>query len=289
MTISIITASYNYSQYIEETIKSVLAQTYCNWELIIVDDCSSDNSVEVIKQFDDPRIKLVCHDTNKGLKEAIKTGLSHSTGEWVAFLESDDIFEPKNLEKKLQIAQDHLNVGLIFNDVELFGDERKIYVVEPVFNETRKVLSKMTFPRNMLKDFGVHNRILTFSTVMVKKELITGANFDTPVDKLLDWWLYIHLAEKADFYYINERLTNWRIHKSSYITSQKKFKPVMVHIEAYCDIYKNNNNFDLLFFIIKSTVLSIFIRFMRLNFYRILLVRKIKTILGLPLKDSPLF
>ena len=81
--ISIITTSYNYSEYISETIKSVQAQTYSDWELIIVDDASTDNSVEIIRNFcqNDKRIKLICHDKNKGLAKAIQTGLKYAKGE----------------------------------------------------------------------------------------------------------------------------------------------------------------------------------------------------------------
>ena len=101
--ISVITASYNYENYISDTIKSVLAQTFSDWELIIVDDASSDNSVNIIKSFlDDKRIKLICHDKNKGLSETLKTGLKYAQGEWIAFLESDDILTPDCLKKRLQ-------------------------------------------------------------------------------------------------------------------------------------------------------------------------------------------
>lgn len=69
--ISIVTASYNYEQYIVETIQSVINQTYTDWELIVVDDCSTDNSVEVIKSFNDERIKLFVNEKNLGLKGTI--------------------------------------------------------------------------------------------------------------------------------------------------------------------------------------------------------------------------
>lgn len=75
MKISIVTASYNYENYIKETIKSVLNQTYQDWELIIIDDCSSDNSVNVIKSFQDDRIKLFVNKQNLGLAKTLKLGI----------------------------------------------------------------------------------------------------------------------------------------------------------------------------------------------------------------------
>ena len=98
--ISIVTASYNYEQYIGETIQSVLNQTYTDWELIIVDDCSSDNSLKVIKSFDDDRIKLFVNKKNMGLKYTVKRGVELAKGDWVVFLESDDLITPDYLENK---------------------------------------------------------------------------------------------------------------------------------------------------------------------------------------------
>ena len=115
--VSIITASYNYENYIKETIESVLNQTFQDWELIIVDDGSKDNSVSVIKEYcnRDSRIKIFQHENavNKGLAETIKLGLEKSNCEWVAFLESDDVWLPNSLEEKMYIVNN--NQLLVFH------------------------------------------------------------------------------------------------------------------------------------------------------------------------------
>lgn len=126
--ISIVTASYNYAQYIGETIQSVLNQTYSDWELVIVDDCSSDNSVEVIKSFKDERIKLYVNGKNLGLKGTVKRGIELAQGNWIVFLESDDVITPDYLKKKVEIAQKYPDVVLIFNDCEFLVMKRK-YVI----------------------------------------------------------------------------------------------------------------------------------------------------------------
>ena len=119
-------ASYNYSKYLPEAIESVINQTYENWELIIVDDCSNDNSVEIAESYvvKDSRIMLLKNDRNLGLAKTLKRAIKASSGNWIAFLESDDIFLPVSLEKKA----DYINSGadIIYTDVELFGDEAKI-------------------------------------------------------------------------------------------------------------------------------------------------------------------
>ena len=127
---TIITASYNYENLIKETIESVLTQTYTNWEMIIVDDGSKDNSIEVIKEYcqKDARIKLYTHpkNQNKGLIETIKLGIQKTNTDWIVFLESDDTITPNYLEKKLKVIKENPEVKFIFNDVNLFGNEERI-------------------------------------------------------------------------------------------------------------------------------------------------------------------
>ena len=124
--VSIITASYNYEDYIKETIDSVIKQTFQDWEMIIVDDGSTDNSVEVIKDYckKDNRIKLFQHRNavNKGLAETLKLGIANASAEWIVFLESDDTICPDYLSKKFEIICKYPNVQFIFNSVCPFGD-----------------------------------------------------------------------------------------------------------------------------------------------------------------------
>ncbi len=256
--ISVITTSYNYSEYISETIKSVQAQTYCDWELIIVDDASSDNSVEIIKTFtDDKRIKLICHNKNKGLKESIKTGLKYAQGEWIAFLESDDVFYPNTLQTRINEAD---NADIVFNSVNLIGNSENIQNKLRIVNKTEQILNKIDFPTNIFKLFQTRNIILTLSSVMIKKELINEQALNTPVDELFDWWFYIHITKNAKSCYINEKLTNWRIHNQSYISKSRKRKYKLVNALAYYDVYKQNKDFNLFVLTLNCFVKMVFIR-----------------------------
>lgn len=263
MKISIITASYNYEQYITKCIESVIAQSHQDWELIIVDDYSKDSSVEIIKSFceKDSRIKLICHTENKGLKETILTGISNTTGDWIAFLESDDVFQPENLAKKVKIIEKYPEIKLIFNKVEFLWDEKRAENKRNEFEKTQKNLSKLSFPRNMFYDFYLNNKILTFSSVMVEKEMLQSADFNVPVDAMLDWWLWINLSSKTEFYYIDEALTIWNLHPESYIKNYKKRISVPTQVIAYQNIYKKHpENKKLIVFIIYSFLLLFFTR-----------------------------
>lgn len=102
--VSVIIPVYNAEKYIGEAIKSVLAQTYSHFELIIVDDASTDRSVEIIRSFNDYRINLIQHDKNRGPGAARNTALEVARGEWVAYLDADDQWLPERIEKLIKIA-----------------------------------------------------------------------------------------------------------------------------------------------------------------------------------------
>ena len=279
MKISIVTASYNYQNYIKETIQSVLDQTYSDWELIIVDDCSTDNSVNVIKSFNDERIKLIINEKNLGLKETLKRGIENTTGEWIAFLESDDILKKDYLEKKYTIIKQNPNVAVIFNDVELFGDENRVKNVTPTIIETANLLKKKTYPCNIFNDIFIFNRLLTFSAVTVNRKKFLECNLNTPIDKLFDWWLFIHLSRKYDFYYIPEKLTKWRLHNNSYIYYKERLFDYPVNIAALIDIILSERNIKLFIPLVIACISTA-------KRFKARLFRAIKKALGIPLREE---
>ena len=121
--VSIIMPSYNYALYIKKAIESVLSQTYKNWELIIIDDASTDNSLSIINEYlkNDSRVKLIINDKNIGLCASLNKAIQLADGEWIAFLESDDEFLPESIEEKIKAAK--LGTDFIYTDVELFQDK----------------------------------------------------------------------------------------------------------------------------------------------------------------------
>lgn len=220
--ISVITASYNYASLISETIQSVLNQTYTNWELIIVDDGSNDNSVEVIKEFclKDSRIHFFQHEggVNRGLAETIKLGMQKACGEWIAFLESDDMFEANCLEEKVKIINEHPDVKFIFSDLITFGDENAAINKKKLHDKiTKHLRKKKCNPFDLRHDLVWQNYVSSFSIVMTKKDLLKTCDFNTPVGAYLDYWLWTQMAQKTKFYYLDKKLTRWRVHKDSYI------------------------------------------------------------------------
>jgi len=125
-TVSIITPSFNSAKYIEETIKSVIAQTYKDWEMIIVDDCSTDTTCSIIKEWckKDKRIKLINLDINSGAAIARNVALHHSKGRFISYLDSDDIWYPTKLEKQIDFMLRN-NYGFSCVSYEVIGDDGK--------------------------------------------------------------------------------------------------------------------------------------------------------------------
>jgi len=265
MTVSIVITSYNYAKYVKDAVNSVLNQTSKDLELIIIDDCSNDNSAEIIMEFanSDNRIKFIRNYENLGLAKSIQTALLAATGEWIVFLESDDVLKENYLEKKFEIAAKFPEAGLIYNNVEFFGDN-----TPSQYAKYKQIINKNNirkYPKNMFYNFGYENPILTMSSVMIKRDLIENLNFNTPIDKLLDWYLYVQLAKKTKFCYLNEPLTKWRQHAGSYISQREKIKWKFANISAYLLVLKKEPwNVKLAGFILISTFLMCI---KRLNVY----------------------
>lgn len=120
--ISVITPVYNSEEYIGKTIESVLAQTHQNWEMIIADDCSKDKTSEVIKSFKDPRIKYIKLEENGGAARARNAALENASGRFLAFLDADDMWKPKKLEKQLKFMKEN-EYGFTFTGYEILRDK----------------------------------------------------------------------------------------------------------------------------------------------------------------------
>ena len=105
--VSIITPSYNCGRFIGETIRCVLAQTYANWEMIIVDDCSTDNTDDVVTSCGDPRIHYIKNSTREGAALARNKALRNAKGRWIAFLDADDLWLPEKLERQISFMTEN--------------------------------------------------------------------------------------------------------------------------------------------------------------------------------------
>ena len=232
--ISIITASYNYGNYIKEAIESVIAQTYSDWEMIIVDDGSKDNSLDVINEYvkKDDRIKVFTHPEGKncGLVKTLQLGLQQAQGEYIVFLEADDYITADYLEKKIGIFEKNDSIGLVYNNIHFVGCEK--YFCKKSLRDINNYWKKHNYAHNLSDIFHIKQFILTFSCVMVRKDVLLSCDFNSPRDAHIDYWLWSQISAKTNFYYLQDKLTFWRRHDVSYIRNEE------IDINKMQDYYK---------------------------------------------------
>ena len=215
--ISVIMTSYNYEKYISSALDSVLAQTYDNFEIIVIDDGSKDSSVSIIEAYakKHDNIKLYTHDGGKnlGLPQSMRLGIKKAHGEYIAFCESDDLWAINYLEEKVKIINKYESVAIISNAIKMFGNEEDIKARGWVCQHIRKLLKNGGTPIDLRynQDF---NFIPTLSSVMIRKDILSRLDFNTPVPAWIDFWLYRQILIKHMLYFIDKELTLWRQHNS---------------------------------------------------------------------------
>lgn len=223
--ISIITPAFNAERYIEKTISSVLNQTYSNWEMIIVDDCSTDATASIAKEYSykDKRIKVITHEKNQGVAAARNTALKAANGSYIAFLDSDDMWKPEKLEKQYFFMEKN-NYTLTYTAYQKYFSDSK---------ELGKVIS---VPKHMTKQSILYNTSIACLTVMVNKEK-TGF-FEMPLlnhyEDQSTWRNIIGSDDKA--YGLNENLALYRI--TSHSMTSNKYHSAMRQWRIYRTYYK---------------------------------------------------
>ena len=202
--VSVIIDNYNYEKYISEAIESVLSQTYTDYEIIIVDDGSKDNSREIIEDYSKKypdKISAVFKE-NGGQASAFNTGFLKAKGDIIAFLDSDDYWYPSKLEK---IVKAHENYGLVGHN--------KHYSQGSSNKEGKKFITQR---QEILKEYGIPYLLIT-STISIKRNILEKI-FPMPEERFricADNYLMIYALYLSDFYYIDEELTFYRIHGSN--------------------------------------------------------------------------
>ncbi len=221
--VSIITPTYNCAKFIGETIDSVQAQTYQNWEMIIVDDCSTDNTKEIVENYskDDTRIKYHCLTTQSGAAVARTIAMKLANGEYMAFLDSDDLWIKDKLEKQL-IFMKHHDVAFTCTSYEQMDEEGKR------LNRIIESVPKVNYNRVLL-DCPVGN-----STVMYNVRKM--GKFEVPnIRKRNDDALWLQMLKKEKYIYgMKGVLMQYRIRENS--ISSNKLKLIKYHWILYRDI-----------------------------------------------------
>ncbi len=199
--VSIITPSYNSEKFIANTIASVLAQTYTFWEMIIVDDCSTDNSVKIINSFKDKRIKLITLKENSGAAVARNKAIAKAKGNFIAFLDSDDFWYPNKLEVQINF--------MVKNNYKL------TYTSYQQVDENATPIKKIECHKKLsYQDLLSANRIGCLTAVYAADKL--GKIYMPTIRKRQDYAFWLSILKKIDYAYgIQQVLANYTIRNQS--------------------------------------------------------------------------
>ena len=226
--VSIITPSYNTARFIAETINCVLAQTYTNWEMIIVDDCSTDDTDAVVASFDDRRIRYFKNEKNSGAAMSRNRALREARGKWVAFLDSDDLWDPTKLEKQIGFMErNHYHFSYTnYREIDDYGTS-----LGTVWTGPDKISKFLMYLFNYMGCL----------TVMYDREYV-GLIQIPNLKKRNDYAMWIKVVKKCPAYRLDEVLATYRVRGSGSIMNRSKSPLTRLKYNYY--IWRESENMN---------------------------------------------
>ncbi|MCK5580787.1 MAG: glycosyltransferase [Candidatus Omnitrophica bacterium] len=208
--VSIVIPAYNCGEFIAETLESVLNQTYPRFEIIVVDDGSTDSTEGIVRGYVEKHPEKVVYyrQENGGAAKTRNVGLSHAKGEYIAFLDGDDIFFPEKLEKTIAFLEQYHNYALVYTDMFLIDDEGHFL---KHWLESKKYFDQGHIFINLLKEC-----FFIPSSVVIRKEILDQVGgFDENIRYTEDADLWLRIAKHHQIGLIKEPLVKWRIHQGN--------------------------------------------------------------------------
>ena len=221
--VSIIMPSYNCGRFVEESIRSILAQTYENWELIFIDDYSSDNTIRIVSELrdKDKRIQIYQNVSNMGAAVTRNNALKEAKGRWIAFLDSDDIWEPEKLEKQIKYMEEH-NYAFSYTSYCEIDEESKetgVYIAGPE-HVTKAGMFAFCWPGCL--------------TVMYDATRI-GLVQIADMKKNNDYAMWLKVCKKADCYLLDDCLAKYRRGRTGSVSNHGYATLIKWHYKLFRD------------------------------------------------------
>ena len=208
--VTFVVLCYNTEPFVAECIESILAQQgSTNWEIVAVDDCSTDSTAQVLGRFKDPRLRVIRHVENRGHAESVTEALRLARGTFVARIDSDDRYRPDFLLRTLPIFEKHAEVGLVYGDAALINADGE--QTEPSSDRWHQ---GKNFKGNELVALLEQNFICA-PTVIARREAWLEC---LPAPNHLafhDWYFTVNIAREYEFYYLSEVLADYRVHANN--------------------------------------------------------------------------
>ncbi len=216
--VSVIMPVFNGMTFLPASLESIMAQDYPNLEIIVVDDGSIDKSKEVLESFANSWsgcMKVLMHPGRKrqGIAASYRLGLKHCLGEYIAFLEQDDVWSVNKISEQIKVLNALPEVGVVFSDVYTF-DEEGIVSAKAFKTLINRPPTERSFNAFWRLLWG--NCVSTFSNIMVRHNQINLSDIITSPDGFQDWMLLLLLSSRCRFYYCSKTRTFWRQRQDSY-------------------------------------------------------------------------
>jgi glycosyltransferase involved in cell wall biosynthesis len=216
--VSVVVASYNHARFLRRRMESLINQTYPQLEILVIDDCSPDNSVEVLQDYaTHPQVRLIFRNENGGWVSVSNQGIEMSRGEYILFANCDDDCEPQMIERLIQALQVYPSAGLAFCRSLMvdelgrtMGDDYQIR--EPVFRE--RCQQDCFLPRDEMRRFLMHSCVIpNLSAALIRRSCFDQVGLLSHDYKACsDWDLFFRIADRFDFAYVAEPLNHFRQH-----------------------------------------------------------------------------
>jgi len=270
LKVSIIMNCYNGEQFLKEALASIIKQTYKNWELIFWDNRSTDKSASIFKSYTDSRFKYYYDPIRTSLGEARKNAIKKATGEWIAFLDVDDIWLSNKLSEQINIINryKHDNIGLIYGKtyiLEMNGKNKTYFI----YQSSDRKLSEGYIVRDLLHK----GNFIPFLTAIVNKKAYEEVGGFSSYFKIApDYYLFILIAEKYKVKAVKKRIAIYRVHPGNLtkkmfgIALYEVIKILSSFVNDYPTIQKRITMLKFILFLKKYTPPPLF-SFIRNNFF----------------------
>lgn len=227
--VSVIMPAYNGERYISGAIESILNQTYDNFELLIIDDCSTDNTMEIVKKYKDDRIRIISNERNMGIAFSRNVGLEKSVGNYVAIMDDDDISLPERLEKEVGYLEKHPQIDVVGGRYDVIDECNRFLYHETFSLHNPKYIKAVLLFRNV---YGS-------STVMIRKKIIDDfkLRFRDGALGMEDFYFWMECSKVANLTTIDDVVLQYRkssLNESSRVLTQmnEKRKEVFAYIQS---------------------------------------------------------
>ena len=225
--VTVVVASYNHAEFLMQRMESLIAQTYQDLEILVIDDCSTDNSIEVLRGYQShPKVNLVVREKNGGWVTVSNQGLEMATGEFVIFANCDDDCDPRMIQRLVDAMKDNPTAGIAFcrsllvdEHDKLLGDD--FIVREPSFRA--RCATDILLTRAEMGRFLLHSCVIpNLSAALIRRKCFASVgNLSSSYRVCCDWDLFFRIVARYDVAYVAEPLNRFRQHKSTICSTTK--------------------------------------------------------------------